>query len=422
MRRMRGIFKTKDEELRRQTMLLYEVNFGMTQTRLRIDRMEGKCVDLDNDCLDRLMQLEQSFIDKKKAVTRIQSEINQLQEDIKRMSTYFNQDQTELDKLKGTLKEKILLCDSGEKKIKMKVLENQERLVEENFLKMKVKQLEKFLQSQENKIFNLTRYKDSIEASINQRLVELKAQSKVSMEKRKHINENRQKLRLEISEHSVKLENLKRRYIIILDLMTKNDHGEVMNGAQIKIKIAQEKKILLDEGNKLNAKVIKAESDLKAMENTLRLISNSNETYKRNVLENGQTTSVVSEELNSLRQTYAKELAKLKGLQTNMILKSEQIVMATNQMEILERELNYIIRTRLDNTDVLTKVQKDLADQNVKKIRSERDLKITYKKVKSRINDREFMEQLEVFYLWNCGFVSIYQDQLIYFSERNEGQ
>lgn len=395
LKQMKNIYKKNDQELRRQTLNLYTIDFNVLQTQLRIDRTQGKTFDVDDECLDRLMELEKVYETKKRTYQNLISDISFVEEDLKRLNNYYNQDQQDLDKLKGVLKEKILLCDSGEKKIQAEILGNQERLVEENFLKLKVRQLENMFHNQKEKIVNMDRFRSDVERAVAQRLRELKDQIRVMLEKKKHLNDFRQKLKQELSDQSVKLNVLKKRYNLVMDLLTRNDQGEVLTGAQIKIKAAQEKQILLDKGNTLNAKVVQAEKDIKAMECTLRVVNYSNNNYRRNTLHNGQDNSVILKELEGLQDKYNRAIQRLKGLQSKMILKSEQLSMINGTLEEQTEALNRAERVSLDHSDALMKIHKDLLDQKLKLQRAEREMKIACKKVKQKVDDKEMMDLIE---------------------------
>lgn len=392
---MRSIYKKNDQELRRQTLILYNIDFDILQTQQRIDRTQGKTFDVDDNMLDRLIELERAYGAKKASYNSLQSDINFIEEDLKKLNIYFHQDQEDLDRLKGVLKEKILLCESGEKKIQTHIITNQEKLVEQNFLKIKVRQLDKMLRNQSEKIVNMNRFKSDVEKAVGQRLKELKSQSQVLAEKKKHLNEFRQKLKQEFSERSVKLDVVKKRYDLVVDLLTRDDQGEVLTGTQMKIKAAQDKQFLLEKGNDLNSKVLQAEADIKAMENTLRVVNYSNDTYRRNTLHNGQESVVVSKELDGIKGKYLSAVSKLKALQTNMLIKSEQLVVLNNRLEEQSQVLNRGIKVTLDDNEFLMKMHKDLLDQKLKHQRAEREMKIAHKKVKQKISDKEFMELLE---------------------------
>lgn len=392
---MKSVYKKNDQELRRQTLLLYNIDFDILQTRQRIDRTQGKTFDVDDECLDRLIELERVHEVKKRSFQSLQSDIAFVEEDLKRLNSYYNQDQQDLDKLKGVLKEKMLLCDSGEKRIKLEIVGNQEKLVEENFLRIKVRQLEKVLRNRKEKILNMDRFKGDVEKAVGIRLRELKAQMQVMTEKKKHLNEFRQKLKQELSEQSVKLGVLQKRYNLVMDLLTRDDQGEVLSGAQIKIKAALDKQLLLDKGNKLNAKVLQAEADIKAMENTLRVVNYSNDTYRRTNLQNGQDSQAIARDLDAVKEKYHQAMTRLKGLQTSMIGKSEQLAILNGRLEDQTEAVQRACKVTMDNGDVLFKIHKDLLDQKLKLQRAEREMKISHKKVRQKINDKEFMELIE---------------------------
>lgn len=194
---------------------------------------------------------------------------------------------------------------------------------------------------------------------------------------------------------SVKLDVLKKRYDLVVDLLTRDDQGEVLTGTQIKIKAAQDKQFLLEKGNDLNSKVLQAEADIKAMENTLRVVNYSNDTYRRNALHNGQDNSQVSKELEVVKDKYLVAVSKLKNLQTNMIIKSEQLDVLNTRLDEHTDLLNRTNKVTLDDNDFLVKIHKDLLEQKLKHQRAEREMKIAHKKVKQKISDKEFMELLE---------------------------
>lgn len=395
LKKMRNLYNRNDQELRRQTLHLYTIDFNILQTQQRIDRIQGKTFDADDECLDRLMELERVFEIKKRTFNSLKSDIGFVEEDLKRLNNYFNQDQMDLDKLKAVLKEKILLCESGEKKIQTDILSNQEKLVEENFLKLKVRQLEKMLKNQKEKILNMDRFRSDVDRAVGHRLRELKIQVQVLNEKKKHMNDFRQKLKQELSEQSVKLDVLRKRYDLVTDLLTRDDQGVVLTGAQIKIKTGQEKQILLDKGNKLNAKVLQAEKDIKAMENTLRVVNYSNDTYRRNTLHSGQDNSAILKELQVLQEKYDHAVSRSKGIQSNMILKSDQLAMLNQRLEEQTEALNRSAKGTMDSNESLMKLHKDLIDQKLKLQRAERETKISFKKVKQKVGDKELMELIE---------------------------
>lgn len=60
----------------------------------------------------------------------------------------------------------------------------------------------------------------------------------------------------------------------------KDEEGNPVSVAHIKVKVAQEKFFLRQEGDDLDTKIQTAEKEIVAMENTLKLVNVSNDNFK----------------------------------------------------------------------------------------------------------------------------------------------
>ncbi|XP_059621128.1 coiled-coil domain-containing protein 39 [Phlebotomus argentipes] len=390
IKRMRAFARSQTTEIGRQTAILYHLDFEIQQTLARIDNMSGKSVELDTDCVEKIQQQEEILARKKRTHLLLQSQINNIEESRKRLDYVFNCDAQELERLASRLKETQLRCESGEKSIRHVTVANQEKLVEQSILKMKVQQFERQLENQSERRFNFERHRLGLEAAINQRFLDIEAHKKLLWAKKKHFSDERQHLRAEVGDRSVKIETLKKRYQLIEDVLRRNEDGSAMTPIQIRIRAAQEKQILLKEGNELNAKVLKAEADIKAMENTVRLVNLANENYKRNFV-TVEEDSPFLQELENLQDAYFQAVRKLKNLRGNLVFKSDQLETLNGQKEHLERELEEVSREKGDRNDVLMKVHKELLEQKVKLHRAEREMKQAFKAAKLKINDSDFL-------------------------------
>ncbi|GAB0099201.1 Coiled-coil domain-containing protein 39 [Sergentomyia squamirostris] len=390
IKRMKAFGKNQSTEIGRQTAILYHIDFEIQQTLSRIDNMSGKNVEMDTNCADKIYQQEELLSKKKKALMMLQSQISQIEESRKRLDYVYNCDALELEKMTNRLKETQLRCESGEKNIKRKTMANQEKLVEQSILKMKVQGLERQLENQSERKFNFDKHRLELEMAVNQRYLDIDAQRKLLNAKKKHLDEERQQMRAEIGDRSVKIETLKKRYELIEDVLRRNEDGTAMTPIQIRIRAAQEKQILLKEGNELNAKVLKAEADIKAMENTVRLINLANENYKKNFVTVEKDSPFV-QELEHLQEVYFQLVRKLKNLRGNFVFKSDQLETLNGQKEAVERELEEAARIRSDKNDILMKIHKELLEQKVKLHRAEREMKQAYKAAKLKINDSDFL-------------------------------
>lgn len=357
--------------------------------------MKGsKSPDEDLKLEDQIRSLEMAYEGKKQTLNQLQTQTIKMEDDLRKMTYEFNNGNNEMEKLSGKLKEKKLNVEGGEKMFKQTTIETQEHLVEMSLMRMRVKQMEKALAKQDDKAYTLEKHKMELEAAICERLLDIKSQTDMLMLNKKYLMEERSQLKADIAERNMKIDALKKRYECAMDLLGKNEDGTFVTATQIKIENAQEKYMLLKEGNDLNERVLKAEADIKVMENTLRLMNISNEQYKRS-FEKVEDNSAELKHLNDLQNEYCKLLNQLKNLRMSLGNKMQKLNEITTEKEQIEKELDEAERNRLDSNDTLLKIQKEFIDQREKLDRAERELKLAIKAVRRKYVDSDFLRLFE---------------------------
>lgn len=276
------------------------------------------------------------------------------------------------------------------KQQKVLLHQNQEKLVEQNLLKIKITQLEKLMAKQADKAFSLEKHKMELEAAMNDRLIDIKAQMNILQMRRKCLMEERNQMKADIVERLVKIEQLKKRYACAMDLLGRNEDGTTVTAVQIKIQMAQEKFMLLNEGNQLNDRIAKAEREVKYMENALRLMNFSNDEYRK-VFETIHENSPEMKRMYDLQNQYGTIMSEIKALKNNLLILYDSLELLENQRQELDKEFDDVQRKRLDNNDVLLKIHKELLDQDTKKERADREMRSSFKTAKRRIKDQDFM-------------------------------
>jgi hypothetical protein len=101
--------------------------------------------------------------------------------------------------------------------------------------------------------------------------------------KRRNLNEDRGRLKCDIVERRIRLEQFKKKYDIILTSLGKDEDGQPLSVTYFKIKNAQEKFLLQQEGDELDTKIKKAEKESLAMENTLKVVNLTNAAFKQSL-------------------------------------------------------------------------------------------------------------------------------------------
>lgn len=254
--------------------------------------------------------------------------------------------------------------------------------------------MEKQIAKQSDKAYSLERHKMELEAAMTDRLIDIKSQVNLLVMKRKCLWEERSQMKIDIADRLLKIQQLKTRYDLSMDLLGKNDDGTTVTAVQIKIEMAQEKYLLLNEGNVLNEKVVKAESEIKCLENTLKLMNFSNDEYRK-IFETVTESSPEVKRMHDLQNRYCQTMTEIKMLKGNLMTLADHLELLETQRSEMDKEFEEVQRTKLDNNDALLKIHKELVDQETKLERADREMKTAFKSAKRRIKDHEFISVFE---------------------------
>lgn len=243
----------------------------------------GKGSQIDKDIFTALHVLELSYEEKKVKRETVRREVLKIEDDMRQLTNTIATTAVELESLQSRLQDKKTEYEGGVKDLASTTLQNQERLVDLSVMKMRVQQMENLLGQQKDKVFNLQRHQANLELAMDERMVEIKLRKELLWQQRKHLDDELTQLRADIGERTLKINAIQARYENAIAILGRNEDGTFVTAMQIKIETAQEKQILLRKGNDLNDRVIKAERDIEAIENTLVLLNYSNNTYRKSL-------------------------------------------------------------------------------------------------------------------------------------------
>lgn len=139
------------------------------------------------------------------------------------------------------------------------------------------------------------------------------------------------------------------------------------------IKAAQEKEELQREGDNLNEKIKKAEKELRALENTLKVVNSKNDTIKQSFSKVGDQSDLIlkkeelEEQLIAISDTYKKKRRQLKQMQEDV----KNMEDAYNSMSKDESNYEELITDKLNK---ITQLEKDIKDQREKLERATKQL------------------------------------------------
>lgn len=101
--------------------------------------------------------------------------------------------------------------------------------------------------------------------------------------KKRHLEEEIHRLKCDVTSRNIRIEQFQKKHHLALMSFDKDNDGNPLSITQIKIKNAQEKYILVTEGDELDNKIQRTEGEILAMENTLKIINSTNVSYKKSL-------------------------------------------------------------------------------------------------------------------------------------------
>lgn len=247
----------------------------------RVAKMQGQLKVLDPELIEKNETLQLLCAHTREKRNKVKLELCSAEETERRLKPLLFENQNSHAELMNKLQNRQSECEAGQRSIGINRDALHERLVEHSILKMRVHQMAEMYNKQMEKFYDLEQHKLQLQLAVDERLVDLRCQMDLLATKRKHMRAERDQLKADINERRLKIDALKARFELTNELLGKNEDGTAISAIQLKMETAQEKALLLEQGSKLNEKVLNAEADIKALENTLILLNFSNDKYKR---------------------------------------------------------------------------------------------------------------------------------------------
>ena len=153
-------------------------------------------------------------------------------------------------------------------------------MVEESVLKLELRKLREYLNSRADQVYSLESKKLQLSLALEERNKEISIQKDILRVQLKNAEEERSSAAAELRDRIRKVENMKKRYEILIaqfNSVDDEDGDEERSQAYYIIKASQRKEELQREGDELDAKIKVAEKEIKELENTLNFMSDRNE-------------------------------------------------------------------------------------------------------------------------------------------------
>lgn len=368
-----------DHDSLKQQEIVYNQDFAIQQLERRINRMQGEQSNEEKLQLEaKIKELTEELEQKSHTRHMLSLQLKRLQDDVRRVKRDLEKSTTEKDSLTSKIEELDLHNDSSQRELVNVINIKQELMVEENLMKLQLKRIRDRLNDKADLVYDLEHRKLQLETAMKERRHEIDIHTEMLTAQLKAGNEEKSQISLELHERIAKIDKLRKRYEILMVSMAPPEGEEEHSQAYYVIKAAQDKEELQREGDELDAKIRKAEKEMRALENTLRLMNGRNETYRKSFNKVTETSDEMEdkeqleEQLRAVMDKYKYKRRQIRELQEDLQTMSNTLDNLSRDedayVELIEEKQNKIIQLTKEAEDQQTKLDR-VAKQNIKQAR-----------------------------------------------------
>merc|ERR1740121_1532730 len=272
-----------DTERQRQQELLYQVDFQSQLMQRKVARVSGeRTVEERDDYNKKVEQLEKQTEDQKNLHAILSAQIKRQDAALKNANRSLATVKKENETMESVMQELELENTMINRKVAVTVKDKEESLMQHDILRLEVKRLRQNLNSKSENLYSLENRKQQLRISMEEREKEIEVHTEVLRAQLRCAEEEKHKAAIELAERKQQIYNLKSKYENVMCKIKKEDGEEHVSQAHYMIKAAQEKEELQRKGDDLDDKIRTAEKQVRALENTLGHLVTRNQKYKEN--------------------------------------------------------------------------------------------------------------------------------------------
>ncbi|XP_066261629.1 coiled-coil domain-containing protein 39-like [Euwallacea similis] len=365
---------------------VYDMQFRIDELKQRLCKLEGshKSNKHADEREEKIKELEKTLADHMEVQHTLQRQVDRLQDEMRKLSNFIDLDREQIDIVKNQVETNLMIYDIGRKQIVFAKKSTQEKQVEENIMQLRINHIENEMRKEDRRIFNLQRLRVTLDQVTKERNLEIDTKKAVVLAKKRHLDEERRRLAGDISIRKVKIQQLQKKYHTELMALGKNDHGQPISLTHFKVKNAQEKFFLQQQGDELDQKIKVAEKEIVAIENTLKMVNLTNVAFKNNLSAVKEDDEEIQEmkELNNLYKEWILNCRKTRQKLDNQQAAYDELVAILNdELRPARAEKKQIIQ-KLEEENLF--IEKQQRDKEEKLQRAQEQLRKALKKLGTR--------------------------------------
>ncbi|KAJ2999895.1 Coiled-coil domain-containing protein 39 [Globomyces sp. JEL0801] len=284
IRNLKSKIHKLDQDTLKQRAMLYSMEYGVQQLERKIRRLEGDRTDEEkNELLSKITALTKKLDEETLRWSVLNNQLKRSQEDLRHSRRHYEALEKTKEEINTAIGELNVYNESAAHQLNTKIKEKENMMVEENILRLELRRLRSFVHARSDEVFTLETKQVQLSLALEERTKEIDIHKDMLKVQIKNAEVERHSAATELRDRIGKVEKLKKRYEILMTQFAPEDGEEDHSQAFYVIKAAQKREELQREGDELDANIRKAEKEIKALENTLKLMNNRNEQFRMNL-------------------------------------------------------------------------------------------------------------------------------------------
>jgi chromosome segregation ATPase len=272
-----------DAQSLKQQEHVYTAEFQIQLLERKVRRAEGERSESETkDLNDKIAALNQELDDKAAQGALLEKQAKKLQNDLKNAKRKAADQTKQEAKLTEEVDELGLENDTIGRNIESFIAKKEEVTVSHDVLKLEVRRVRDTLNAKADEVFGLENRKAQLALSMEEREREISVHTQTLRAELKLGEEDRSKVSKELKERMLKIEVLKKKYGVLTGRMQSSEGvpDEEHTQAFYVIQAAQKREELQREGDMLDAKIRKAEKEVRTLEKAMGKLYQANEGLK----------------------------------------------------------------------------------------------------------------------------------------------
>ena len=283
LRNLQAQINKLHQELSRQQELLYNAEYQIQLLERRVARANGERTTKETAILnhqieaaeDKKRKAKELLDDLIRAIKNLTDERRNLERNIKKYEEEKEKETKQIEKLN-------LENDMTTQELNKIIKEKENTMVQHDIMKLEILKIQERLKSAQNDVLERENKKNQLELALSEKEKEISVHKAVLLAEYKAAEQERHKIAVELAKRQNMVKNNKIKFESLIQSKQGSNGANIHEHSQAyyMIKAGQEKEELQRKEDELNAKILKAESEKTALQQTKAHLMNRNTNYR----------------------------------------------------------------------------------------------------------------------------------------------